>query len=277
MRRPTHMIGMLVVYGILFLTVVTTLLPLVWMITTSIKTPGEVFVYPPKWIPTEFAWSNYKTAWEMAPWNKYFLNTVFYTASTVVGVLITSVASGYAFSKLEFKGRKTLFLAYIGTMMVPSQVTIIPVFIILSQMNWVDTYAGLIIPGLTSAFGCFLMRQFITGIPTELIESGLIEGGGHMRILASIVTPLLKPAVATLGIFTFMGTWNNFFWPLIVTNSDELRTVQVGLSSFQNQYGDGDWGAMMAAATMVSAPVLILFFFAQKYFIEGIAMTGIKG
>jgi len=262
MRRPTHTIGMLMVYVILFLTVVTTLLPLVWMITTSIKTPGEVFVYPPKWIPTEFAWSNYKTAWDMAPWNRYFLNTAFYTASTVIGVLITSVASGYAFSKLEFKGRKTLFLAYIGTMMVPSQVTIIPVFMILSQMNWVDTYTGLIIPGLTSAFGCFLMRQFITGIPTELIESGLIEGGGHMRIL---------------GIFTFMGAWNNFFWPLIVTNSDELRTVQVGLSSFQNQYGDGDWGAMMAAATMVSAPVLILFFFAQKYFIEGIAMTGIKG
>lgn len=277
MRKITQNLGMVFVYVILFLTIMTTLLPLVWMITTSIKTPGEVFVYPPKWIPSELAWVNYKTAWEMAPWNKYFLNTIVYTLSTVLGVLLTSVASGYAFSKLDFKGRKTLFLAYIGTMMVPSQVTIIPIFMILSQMNWVDTYAGLIIPGLTSAFGCFLMRQFITGIPTELIESGLIEGGGHVRILSSIVTPLLKPAVATLGIFTFMGTWNNFFWPLIVTNSDELRTVQVGLSSFQNQYGDGDWGAMMAAATMVSAPVLILFFFAQKYFIEGIAMTGIKG
>jgi ABC-type glycerol-3-phosphate transport system permease component len=144
-------------------------------------------------------------------------------------------------------------------------------------MNWVDTYAGLIVPGLTSAFGCFLMRQFIAGIPTEIIESGLIDGAGHLRILRSIVSPLLYPAVATLGIFTFMGAWNNFFWPLVVTNSEELRTVQIGLSSFQTQYGTADWGAMMAAATLVSLPVLILFFFAQKYFIEGIAMTGVKG
>lgn len=265
------------VYLVLILTVLITVLPLYWMISTSLKTPTDVFAYPPKLIPSAIQWSNFSNAWDMAPWGRYFVNTVFYTVCTVIGVLITSVMSGYAFAKLSFKGKNTLFLGYVSTMMIPAQVTIIPVFIILSRVGWVDTYAGLIIPGLTSAFGCFLMRQFIAGIPTEIIESGLIDGAGHLKILKVIVSPLLYPAVATLGIFTFMGAWNNFFWPLVVTNSEDLRTVQIGLSSFQNQYGTADWGAMMAAATLVSAPVLILFFFAQKYFIEGITMTGIKG
>lgn len=257
--------------------VLITVLPLYWMISTSLKTPTDVFSYPPKMIPSTLEWGNFANAWDMAPWGRYFVNTALYTACTVLGVLLSSVTSGYAFAKLSFKGRNSLFLAYVGTMMIPSQVTIIPVYMILAKMNWVDTYAGLIVPGLTSAFGCFLMRQFIAGIPTEIIESGLIDGAGHLKILRSIVSPLLYPAVATLGIFTFMGAWNNFFWPLVVTNSDELRTVQIGLSSFQNQYGTADWGSMMAAATLVSLPVLILFFFAQRYFIEGIAMTGVKG
>lgn len=269
--------GLTIVYVILLCMVILAVLPLYWMISTSLKTPTDVFAYPPKLIPTELHWANFSNAWDMAPWGRYFVNTVVYTLCTVLGVLLTSVMSGYAFAKLNFRGRDSLFLAYVGTMMIPSQVTIIPVYMILSRLGWVDTYAGLIVPGLTSAFGCFLMRQFIAGIPTEIIESGLIDGAGHGRILRSIVSPLLYPAVATLGIFTFMGTWNNFFWPLVVTNSDDLRTVQIGLSSFQTQYGTADWGAMMASATLVSAPLLILFFLAQKYFIEGIAMTGVKG
>jgi multiple sugar transport system permease protein len=265
------------IYTALAIALIITILPLIWMVTTSLKTPTDVFAYPPKWLPSEVAWSNYVTAWGMAPWGRYFFNTVFYTLCTVLGVLITSVTSGYAFSKLTFKGRNTLFLAYVGTMMVPAQVTIIPVYMILAQLHWVNSYAGLIIPGLTSAFGCFLMRQFVSTIPSEIIESALIDGAGHFKILSFIITPLIQPAVATLGIFTFMGAWNNFFWPLVVTNDDTLRVLQVGLSSFQNQYGNADWGAMMAAATLVSAPLLLLFFFAQKYFIEGITMTGIKG
>ncbi|WP_238358061.1 carbohydrate ABC transporter permease [Cohnella zeiphila] len=277
MSLTARRFGMSLVYLLLILMVLITVLPLYWMISTSLKTPTDVFSYPPKMIPSTLEWGNFANAWDMAPWGRYFVNTALYTACTVLGVLLSSVTSGYAFAKLSFKGRNSLFLAYVGTMMIPSQVTIIPVYMILAKMNWVDTYAGLIVPGLTSAFGCFLMRQFIAGIPTEIIESGLIDGAGHLKILRSIVSPLLYPAVATLGIFTFMGAWNNFFWPLVVTNSDELRTVQIGLSSFQNQYGTADWGSMMAAATLVSLPVLVLFFFAQRYFIEGIAMTGVKG
>lgn len=253
------------------------LLPLFWMISTSLKTVGEIFKYPPSLLPSKFYWDNYITAFNSAPWIRYFLNTALYTFCTVAGVLLTSVMSGYAFSKLEWKGRNATFIAYLGTMMVPSQVTIIPVFMILSKLGWVNSYAGLIIPGLTSAFGCFLMRQFMVGLPDELVEAGLIDGASHYRILVQIVLPLVKPSLATLGVFTFMGAWNAFFWPLIVTNSDKYYTVQIGLSAFQGLYGNVDWGSMMAAATMVSIPVLIAFLFTQQYFIEGITMSGIKG
>ncbi len=262
---------------ILFMGVLVFLLPLYWMISTSLKPVADIFAYPPRWLPTEIEWANYTNALDAAPWDIYFLNTILYTCCIVVGVLFTSVMSGYAFSKLNWKGKDNVFLMYIGTMMVPGQVTIIPVFMILTSFGWIDTYPGLIVPGLTSAFGCFLMRQFMKSLPNELIESALIDGAGHYRILWRIIVPLVKPSMATLGIFSFMGAWNNFFWPLIVTNSTEMRTVQIGLSAFQGQYGNIEWGAMMAAATIVSAPVLIIFFFAQRYFIEGIAMSGIKG
>ncbi len=262
---------------VLFFGVLIFLLPLYWMISTSLKPVSDIFAYPPRWIPSVLEIENYIKAFDAAPWGIYFLNTILYTFCIVTGVLITSVLSGYAFSKLNWKGRDNVFLLYIGTMMIPGQVTIIPVFMILTSFGWIDTYSGLIIPGLTSAFGCFLMRQFMMGLPNELIESALIDGAGHYKIVLKIIIPLVKPSLATLGIFSFMGAWNNFFWPLIVTNSTEMRTVQVGLSSFQGQYGNVEWGAMMAAATMVSAPVLIMFFLAQRYFIEGIAMSGIKG
>ncbi len=277
MNRLMKNTGQLIIYIVLILVTALCLLPLWWMITTALKTPTDVFAYPPTFWPSKIEWRNFLSAWEMAPWGRYFFNTVLYTLCTVVGVTITSVMSGYAFAKLKFKGRNLLFVSYIGTMLVPAQVTIIPVYMILSQLGWVDTYAGLIIPGIAGAFGCFLMRQFIATIPDELIESAIMDGANHWRILVSVITPLVKPAVATLGIFTFMGSWNNFFWPLVVTNSEKLRVLQVGLSSFQNQYGNADWGAMMAAASFVSIPIIIIFFFAQKYFIEGITMTGIKG
>jgi ABC-type glycerol-3-phosphate transport system permease component len=265
------------IYAILLFMVLITMLPLVWMILTSLKTPADIFAYPPNLLPREVAFSNYVNAWTMAPWAVYFYNTILYTACTVVGVVLTSIMSGFAFAKLQFRGRNALFLLYIGTMMIPAQVTIIPIFMILSKLHWVNTYQGLIVPGLTSAFGCFLMRQFLSKMPNELIESALIDGANYGRVLISILSPLLKPATATLAVFTFMGTWNNFFWPLVVTNDQSLRTVQIGLSAFQGQYGNIEWGSMMAAATLVSAPMLVLFFFAQNYFVEGITMTGIKG
>lgn len=276
MKAFRHIVKALVWIILLFGAFVS-LLPLFWMISTSLKTVGEIFKYPPTILPSKFYWENYTTAFNAAPWVRYFLNTVVYTFCTVAGVLLTSVMSGYAFSKLEWKGRNSIFVAYLGTMMVPSQVTIIPVFMILSKLGWVNSYAGLIVPGLTSAFGCFLMRQFMVGLPTELVEAGLIDGASHYRILGQIVLPLVKPSLATLGVFTFMGAWNAFFWPLIVTNSDKYYTVQIGLSAFQGLYGNVDWGSMMAAATMVSLPVLIAFLFTQQYFIEGITMSGIKG
>jgi len=184
--------------------------------------------------------------------------------------------AAYAFARLQFKGRDVLFYIFLGTMMIPYQVTMIPSFMVLYWLGWVDSYQAMIVPGLASAFGTFLLRQFFLTIPKELEEAAYIDGCGKFRVLWQIIIPLSKPALATLAIFTFMGTFNDFIWALIVVNSDHLRTVQLGLAIFRDRYIT-DWDLLMAGSVMATLPVLIVFFFAQKYFIKGITLSGIKG
>jgi len=264
-------------FMILLFGAILSILPIIWMFLTSIKPMDEVFTYPPKWLPSRIVLSNYIEAWKEAPWERYFLNSIFYSGSVIIGQVITSLLAGYAFSKLQFRGRDLLFILYIGTMMIPGQVTIVPIFVILSKLKWIDTYQGLIVPGLTTAFGTFLFRQFFVSIPTDLQEAALVDGASHLYILRKIFVPLSRPAIITLVVFTFMGTWNDFFWPLIVTNSTEMRTVQIGLTAFQSQYGGVQWSYMMAAAMFVTLPIIVLYLFAQRYFVEGITLTGLKG
>lgn len=260
-----------VMYGLALLTVA----PFLWMVMTSFKDLGEILVYPPKWIPERFIIDNYVSALGAAPFGRYYANSVFVACAVTAGQLITCSMAAYAFARFKFWGREVLFFLFLGTMMIPGQVVMIPSFMVLYWLGWVDSYAALIVPGLASAFGTFLMRQFFLTIPRDLEDAASIDGCGKFRLLWHIILPLSKPALATLAVFTFMGVFNDFLWALVVVNSDELRTVQLGLAIFRDRY-QTDWGQLMAASVTSTIPILLIFFFAQNYFIKGITLSGLK-
>ncbi len=252
-----------------------TIAPFVWMILTSVKDMADIYVYPPQWIPSEFHLDNYSKVFSAAPFARYYLNSAVVAVLVTVGQLITCSMAAYAFARLEFKGRNALFLLFLGTMMIPYNVTMIPSFMVLYWLGWVDTYQALIVPGLASAFGTFLLRQFFITIPKELEEAAFLDGAGRFTVLRRIIIPLSKPALATLAIFTFMGVFNDFIWALIVINSEDMRTVQLGLAIFRDRYLT-QWDLLMAGSVTAVMPILLVFFFAQKYFIKGITLSGIK-
>ncbi len=261
----------LLIYGLALLTVA----PFIWMVLTSFKDIGEILVYPPKLFPSVFRFENYLNAFSAAPFGRFYFNSIFVATSVVIGQVITCSLAAFAFARLKFWGRDVLFIIFLGSMMIPGQVTMIPSFMILYWLGWVDSYAALIVPGLASAFGTFLLRQFFLTIPRELEEAAYIDGCSRLGVLWRIILPLAKPAIATLAIFTFMGVFNDFLWALIVTNSEEMRTVQVGLAVFRDRYST-EWDKLMASSVTATMPILIVFFFAQKYFIKGIALSGLK-
>jgi len=261
----------IVVYAI----AIATILPFVWMVLTSVKDLNEIFIYPPKWLPTKFHFDNYVNAFEAAPFGRYYLNSIFVAVMVTLGQLITCSLAAFAFARMKFKGRDILFYIFLGTMMIPYNVTMIPSFMVLYWLGWVNTYQALIVPGLASAFGVFLLRQFFITIPKELEEAAYIDGATKFGVLRKIILPLSKPALATLAIFTFMGVFNDFIWALIVINTDDMRTVQLGLSVFRDRYLT-QWDLLMAGSVTAVLPILIVFFFAQKYFIRGITLSGLK-
>ncbi len=221
-------------------------------------------------------WKNYPDAWNAVPFGRFFVNSLFVSITVTLGQVLTSSLAAYAFARLRFKFRDQLFLGYLATMMIPGTVTMIPVFILIKKLGWIDTYAALILPGMFSAYGTFLLRQFFLSIPKDLEESAVIDGASKLTIYWKIIMPLSKPALATLTTFVFLWVWNDFMWPLIVTNSMEMKTLPVGLSAFQGLYTT-NWTLLMAAAVIVLIPVLILYVFNQRYFIKGIALSGLKG
>lgn len=271
LRLSGRTINYIVIYTLAFLTVA----PFIWMILTSLKDMSEIYVYPPKWIPSEFHFENYKNSFEAAPFGRYYLNSLITAFSVTIGQIITCSMAAFAFARLQFKGRDILFYLFLGTMMVPYNVTMIPSFMVLYWLGWIDSFKALIVPGLASAFGTFLLRQFFMTIPKELEEAAYIDGSSRWGVLRRIILPLSRPAIATLAIFTFMGTFNDFLWALVVVNSDEMRTVQLGLSIFRDRYLT-QWDLLMAGSVTAVLPILIVFFFAQKYFIQGITLSGLK-
>lgn len=258
------------------------IMPFIWMISTSFKSQSEVFAYPPQWIPTEFHWQNYVKAWNAAPFPRYFFNSVVVALAVTFGDLFTSALAAYAFARMKFPGRDAIFLIYLSSLMIPHQMTILPSFLLLKNLGdlipafGLDSYFALIAPFLASAFGVFLLRQSFMQIPNELEDAAILDGCGRARFLWEIVIPLSRPALATLALFTFMGNWNSYLWPLIVTNSDTLRTVQIGLRYFIGQEGASQWGLLMAAAVFVSLPVVLIYLVVQRQFVQGIASTGLK-
>jgi len=260
------------------------LIPFFWMLSTSLKAVGEVFEYPPRWLPSTFHWENYRTVWNIVPFARYMLNSFIVSTSVTILHLIIASLSAYAFARLEFPGRDKLFLLYLATLMIPGQVTMIPNFILVKILGWTDTYAGLILPNAFTAFGVFLLRQFFLTIPKEYEDAAKIDGASYFQIYLKVILPLAIPGISTLAIFTFVFQWNNLLWPLIVVNRESMKTVNresmktitIGLASFQGMYGTS-WNLLMAAAVMGVLPSAIAFFIGQRYLIKGITLTGLKG
>ncbi|KUK03198.1 MAG: Monosaccharide-transporting ATPase [Thermotoga sp. 50_64] len=275
-KRKSSWLQEIAVHGFLFIMAAIMILPFLWMISTSFKTPAEIFVLPPRWIPKEPALENYRELFASINFGRPFMNTVIVASSiTFLSLLISSMA-GYAFAKFRFKGRDKLFFLILATLMVPGQMTMIPVFLLLRQLGLLNTYAGLILPGVASAFNIFFMRQFIMTIPNELIEAAKMDGARESFIFFRIILPLSKPALTTIAIFTFTGSWNSFLWPLIIAQDERMYTLPVAVSVLAGQYGE-NLGIQMAGSCVVITPILVFFLFAQRYFIKGIALTGLKG
>jgi multiple sugar transport system permease protein len=273
--RITLQYGTLLLLGGLFL------LPFAWMFSVSLHDLREVFVQPFRWIPENLRWDNYHRAVDLFPFWRSLGNTVFVTVSVVILTLLSCTISAYGFSRLHFRGRNVLFALCLSTMMLPGQVTMIPMYMVFARLGWVDTFLPLIVPALFgSPFYIFLLRQFFLTIPREYDEAALIDGAGRMRIYWSVILPQARPAIVTVALFCFVGTWNDFFGPLIYLNSPEHATLTLGLHMMKSQIlGTGvvEWNALMAAAILVMLPTVLVFFFAQRYFIQGIQTTGLKG
>ena len=252
--------------------------PLYWMLSTSLKETGKEWLLPPQWIPSPFAWENYPLALTSLPFHLFFRNTLVITILATIGTLWTSTMAGFAFARLRFPARDQMFGLVLATMMLPHVVTLIPTFLLFKQLGWLNTYLPLVVPYWLggTAFSIFLSRQFFMGIPHELDEAARVDGASSYRIYGSIMLPLSSPLLGALAIFSVLHHWNDFMGPLIFVNSMEMRTLALGLRSFQGSYG-GSFNLMMAAATVTVVPIIVLFFSAQRYFMKGVVMTGLAG
>jgi multiple sugar transport system permease protein len=251
--------------------------PFIWMILTSLKDSSQAFIIPPQWLPNPWQLDNYPASLQALPFGLAYINSFYISVIVVTVSLLTASMAAYAFAKINFPAREILFLLFLATMMVPGQVTIIPLFLIMKYLGWVDTHLAIIVPGaLFNAFAVFLLRQFIRGIPKELEEAAMIDGCNRFRTYWQIILPLLVPAMSALGIFLFLGSWNNFFVPLIFLNTPELFTVPLMLNQFRGQY-TVDWTLLMAGSAIAVIPVLVVYIFGQRKIIEGITLTGLTG
>lgn len=253
------------------------LLPFLWMLSASLKTNDEVFLWPPTLLPRSWEFKNYVLAWEVAHIGRYFMNSLIVTTVVTFLSLFFNTLAGYCFAKLRFTGRDRLFLGLLATMMLPQQVAIIFTYLFIARLGYAGTYQCLIVPGLASAFGIFYMRQSIQSVPDDLIDAARVDGLTPFEIFLSVILPLIRPALSALGILTFLGSWNSFFWPLIVVDSAELKTLPLAVADLSAGQVVQSWPILMAAATLIITPSLLVFLVFQRQFIRGIAMTGLKG
>jgi multiple sugar transport system permease protein len=261
---------------LLTLVLLVFLAPFVWMLATALKPAAEVFSTPPELFGSELRFQNFAEAWSYVPFGRYMANGLLVSVLGTLLVCVTSVLAAYAFARLPFRGREPLFLLYLVTLMVPQEVMIVPMFILMQELGWVNSYQALILPWAFSAFGTFLLRQFFLSIPKELEEAALVDGANRMHILVRVILPIARPAVAVLAVFTFINYWNSFLWPLIITNSADLFTVPVGLNGFLGQQGS-QWHLLMAASTISMVPTVIMVLLLQRHLVRGIAMSGLGG
>jgi len=262
-------------YGLIVLAAATMIVPFLWMISTSLKPPGSVLTMPPELFPRAPTLESYRRVAETVPILRMLGNSLFVTAATVALQLTTCALSAYAFSRMRWRGRDALFIVYLATLMVPAQVTITPLFILIRELGWNNSYQAVIFPAATSAFGTFLLRQAMISIPREYEEAAFLDGASHWTVFRTIIVPMSRASLATLAVFAAMGAWNDFLWPLIVLKDEEKMTLPVGLALLQGRYTN-DWNMIMAGAVISVVPIVIAFFAARRTFVNGMISSGLK-
>ena len=266
----------LVVNGLLLGAATVSLFPLLWMVSVSLMAPGEASTFPPRLLPGQATLENYRELFGQAGLGRYLTNSVLLTISVTLVSLALNVAAGYAFAKLRFAGRDRIFKLLLAALVIPSQVAMVPVFLLLKHLGLVNTYGGVILPAMASIFGIFVVRQYALSVPDDLLEAARIDGASEFRIFGSVVVPVLRPIIVTLAVFTVLGTWNDFMWPLIVLNDQDLYTLPVALASLSREHVQ-DQELMMAGSVLTTLPVLLVFLTLQRSYIEGLLVGSVKG
>lgn len=264
-------------YILLAIVALIFLIPLYWLFSSAVKPSADIYHWPLTWFPTHLDWGNFAAAWNAAPFDDFFVNSIIVTVIGTVLKVILATTTAYAFVFLRFPGKNVLFIVMLGALMVPGNVTLIVNYLTVSKLDWVNTYAGLIAPGIASVFGTFLLRQHMMTLPLEIVDAARVDGVGSIRLLWSIVMPMSRPVLITVALVAAVGDWNNFIWPLIVTNTTNMRTLPIGLAYLQDAQGFNNWGSIMAGTVMVAVPVLVLFFIAQRYLVAGLTQGAVKG
>jgi multiple sugar transport system permease protein len=276
--KITAMIRSIVIYGMLVVGAFVMLLPFAWMLSSSFMSTEEVISRPLTWVPSALRFENYSRLSEAIPLGRMYLNSMIVTTLTTLGILLTSSLAGYGFAKFQFPGRDALFLLVLATMMIPFFVVLLPIFYLISELGWINTYQGLIVPNIVTGFGIFLMRQYMLSLPDEVLDAARLDGASEFEIYWRIALPLSTPVLGALGILAFVYQWNNFLWPLVVARSSNMWTVPVGLNSLRVYASSADViNLQMAGAALAIVPVMIVFLLLQRYFVRGIALTGMKG
>ncbi len=277
-KTPLDLLKYILLTIITVVIIVVMIAPFAWMVSGSLKSSELVFVYPPIFIPPKIMWENYARIFKELPFARYMLNSFFVSSSVVILGLFVNSLAGYSFARIPFKGSTVIFVLILATMMIPGEMIILPLFLIVKSFGWFNTYNALIFPGVVSPFGIFLLRQFFKGLPVELEEAATIDGCSRFGIYWRIALPLAKPALLTLSVLTFMWNWDSFLWPLIVITSEEMRVVQIGLALIVGQQTySGFWNVIMAASVVACLPTIFIFMALQKYYVQGVATTGLKG
>jgi multiple sugar transport system permease protein len=277
LKQVRSVVGQILTHVVLLPAAFVFLLPFLWMLSTSLKTDAQLYTYPPVWIPNPVKWSNYSETVVYIPFFLYLRNTLIISVSSTIGAVMSCSLVAYSLSRINWPGRQFLLILTIATLMLPFQVTLVPLFIVFKKIGWVGDFRPLILPAFFgNAYYIFLLRQFFMTIPMELSDAARIDGASERRIFWSIILPLVKPALATVVIFEFIRQWRDFLYPVIYLSDQNLYTLSLGLQKYSSEYGR-EWGLLMAASVLITMPIILLFFFTQKTFVQGITLTGIKG
>ncbi len=284
--KQQQLLGKIAGYGAMLLIVLVVGIPMIWMLSGSLKTYAEIYTFPPEWIPSTPRWSNYSDAWNAVPFGRFYINTIIITVAGTSLQLFCGILCAYALAFFKVPFKNGFMILILAALMIPNEITILPNYLFLGntvrqwfglEHNWINTYQGIVLPGAATAFGTFLMRQGFLGLPKDVLDAAKIDGAGHLRTLRDVVLPMAKPIVVTFAMISAVNKWNDYLWPLIITNTNNMRPLTVGLTFLFDNEGNNEWGMIMAGTAFVIVPLLVLFIFAQRFIIEGLTSGATKG